>query len=83
MNMPNAITTLDVVSDERKQVVEAINKNMSEQNARHVNAKENIDRMDAQEQYLDMKELYRQVTNGEVIKRIHLRIYIAEKRFLI
>jgi hypothetical protein len=52
---------------------------MSEQNARHVNAKENIDRMDAQEQYLDMKELYRQVTNGEVIKRIHLRIYIAEK----
>ncbi|MET1123314.1 type IV secretion system protein VirB4, partial [Priestia megaterium] len=69
----------DVVSDERKQVVEAINKNMSEQNARHVNAKENIDRMDAQEQYLDMKELYRQVTNGEVIKRIHLRIYIAEK----
>ncbi|WP_338789728.1 type IV secretion system protein VirB4 (plasmid) [Priestia megaterium] len=79
MNMPNAITTLDVVSDERKQVVEAINKNMSEQNARHVNAKENIDRMDAQEQYLDMKELYRQVTNGEVIKRIHLRIYIAEK----
>ncbi|WP_412762906.1 VirB4 family type IV secretion system protein [Priestia megaterium] len=79
MNMPNAITTLDVVSDERKQVVEAINKNMSEQNARHVNAKENIDRMDAQEQYLDMKELYHQVTNGEVIKRIHLRIYIAEK----
>ncbi|MGR6342400.1 VirB4 family type IV secretion system protein [Priestia megaterium] len=79
MNMPNVITTLDVVSDERKQVVEAINKNMSEQNARHVNAKENIDRMDAQEQYLDMKELYRQVTNGEVIKRIHLRIYIAEK----
>ncbi len=79
MNMPNAITILDVVSDERKQVVEAINKNMSEQNARHVNAKENIDRMDAQEQYLDMKELYRQVTNGEVIKRIHLRIYIAEK----
>ncbi|NGY85009.1 type IV secretion system protein VirB4 [Bacillus megaterium] len=79
MNMPNAITTLDVVSDERKQVVEAINKNMSEQNARHVNAKENIDRMDAQEQYLDMKELYGQVTNGEVIKRIHLRIYIAEK----
>ncbi|MFB2350330.1 VirB4 family type IV secretion system protein [Priestia megaterium] len=79
MNMPNAITTLDVVSDERKQVVEAINKNMSEQNARHVNAKENIDRMDAQEQYLDMKELYRQVTNGEVIKRIHLRVYIAEK----
>lgn len=79
MNMSNAITTFDVVSDERKQVVEAINKNMSEQNARHVNAKENIDRMDAQEQYLDMKELYRQVTNGEVIKRIHLRIYIAEK----
>ncbi|MDF2014653.1 VirB4 family type IV secretion system protein [Priestia megaterium] len=79
MNMPNAIATLDVVSDERKQVVEAINKNMSEQNARHVNAKENIDRMDAQEQYLDMKELYRQVTNGEVIKRVHLRIYIAEK----
>ncbi|MFE7083129.1 type IV secretion system protein VirB4, partial [Priestia megaterium] len=79
MNMPNAITTLDVISDNRKEVVAAISKNMSEQNARHINAKENIDRMDAQEQYLDMKDLYRHVVNGEVIKRVHLRIYLAAK----
>ncbi len=47
MNMPNAITTLDVMSDDRKEVVESINKSMSEQSVRHDTAKDNIDRIDA------------------------------------
>ncbi|MEC2351368.1 type IV secretion system protein VirB4, partial [Bacillus toyonensis] len=42
MNMPNVITTLDVMSDDRKEVVESINKSMSEQSVRHDTAKDNI-----------------------------------------
>ena len=47
MNMPNVITTLDVMSDNRNEVVESINKSMSEQSVRHDTAKDNIDRIDA------------------------------------
>lgn len=79
LNMPNVITTLDVVSDDRKQVIDSINKNMSEQNARHLHAKESIDRLDAENLFHEMRELYRQIVNGEVMKRIHLRIYLAAK----
>ncbi|WP_242230092.1 VirB4 family type IV secretion system protein [Bacillus cereus group sp. BfR-BA-01329] len=79
MNMPNMITTLDVISDNRKEVVESINKSMSEQTVRHDTAKDNIDRIDARKQYQELEFLYNQIGEGEVMKRIHLRIYISEK----
>lgn len=82
MNMPNMITTLDVISDNRKEVVESINKSMSEQNVRHDTAKDNIDRIDARKQYQELEFLYNQIGEGEVMKRIHLRIYISEKRLM-
>ncbi|KMY52499.1 type IV secretion system VirB4 protein [Bacillus sp. FJAT-27231] len=79
MNMPNVITTLDVISDNRKAVIESINKSMAEHSVRHATAKENIDRLEASQQYRELEELYQRITNGEVMKRIHLRIYISGK----
>jgi archaellum component FlaC len=79
MNMPNVITTLDVISDNRKQVIDSINKSMAEQSVRHVTAKESIDRIEASQQYSELEELYQRITNGEVMKRIHLRIYVSGK----
>lgn len=55
MNMPNVITTLDVMSDDRKEVVESINKSMSEQSVRHDTAKDNIDRIDAKMNFKSWK----------------------------
>lgn len=78
-NIPNVITTLDVVSDQRKEVVESINKSMAEQSVRHASAKENIDRIEAKHQFHELGELYQRIQDGEVMKRIHLRIYISGK----
>jgi len=79
MNMQNVIVTLDVVSDNRKAVVEAINKSMAEHSVRHATAKENIDRIEASQRFLELEELYHRITEGEVMKRVHLRIYNSAK----
>lgn len=82
MNMPHVIVTLDVVSDNRKAVVEAINKSMAEHSVRHATAKENIDRIEASQRFLELEELYHRITEGEVMKRVHLRIYISAKTLM-
>ncbi|PHG57646.1 VirB4 family type IV secretion system protein [Bacillus toyonensis] len=79
MNMPNVITTLDVMSDNRNEVVESINKSMSEQSVRHDTAKDNIDRIDAKNEFLELEALYTDLKQGEVMKRIHLRIYVSAR----
>ncbi|PGX93686.1 type IV secretion system protein VirB4 [Bacillus cereus] len=79
MNMPNVITTLDIISDSRKVVVESINKSMAEQSVRHANAKDNIERIEAEQQFNELETLYQQVSKGEVLKRVHLRIYISAR----
>ncbi|PEK99403.1 type IV secretion system protein VirB4 [Bacillus toyonensis] len=79
MNMPNVITTLDVMSDDRKEVVESINKSMSEQSVRHDTAKDNIDRIDAKNEFLELEALYMDLKQGEVMKRIHIRIYVSAR----
>ncbi|MGM2417640.1 VirB4 family type IV secretion system protein [Bacillus cereus group sp. BceL062] len=79
MNMPNVITTLDVMSDDRKKVVESINKSMSEQSVRHDTAKDNIDRIDAKNEFLELEALYTDLKQGEVMKRIHIRIYVSAR----
>ncbi|WP_018395852.1 hypothetical protein [Bacillus sp. 37MA] len=79
MNMPNVITTLDVISENRKRVIESINKSMAEQSVRHLNSKDSIDRIEATQQYRDLEEVYQRITSGEVMKRIHLRIYVSGK----
>lgn len=79
MNMPNVITTLDIVSENRKKVIDSINKSMAEQSVRHATAKENIDRIEAGQQYGELEELYQNITRGEVMKKVHLRIFISGK----
>ncbi|WP_257150629.1 VirB4 family type IV secretion system protein, partial [Bacillus toyonensis] len=73
------ITTLDVMSDDRKEVVESINKSMSEQSVRHDTAKDNIDRIDAKNEFLELEALYTDLKQGEVMKRIHIRIYVSAR----
>ncbi|PDX97359.1 VirB4 family type IV secretion system protein [Bacillus pseudomycoides] len=79
MNMPNVITTMDIISDSRKVVIESINKSMAEQSVRHANAKDNIERIEAEQQFSELETLYQQVSKGEVLKRVHLRIYISAR----
>lgn len=79
VNMPNVVATIDISTPNRKEIVDSINKSMAEQNVRHETAKDNIDVIDARESYRELSEMYDAITQGEVMKRIHLRLYVSAK----
>lgn len=79
MSIENAIVTIDIATASKRQIIEDINKSMAEQDTRFVNAKDNVDRINARDSYLELDELYNQITKGEVMKRVHLRAYVKGK----
>ncbi len=79
MKMENAIVTIDVSTANKREIIETINKSMSEQDTRFVNAKDNVDRIDARDSYVELDDLYNQITKGEIMKRIHLRAFVKGK----
>lgn len=79
MSIENAIVTIDIATASKRQIIEDINKSMAEQNTRFVNAKDNVDRINARDSYLELDELYNQITKGEIMKRVHLRAYVKGK----
>jgi len=81
MSMENALVTLDIATPNKKEMIEEINKAMSEQNTRYGNAKDNIDRIDAEKNYIELNDLYSSITEGELMKRVLLRAYVYGKTF--
>lgn len=79
MNMQNVLCTVDVANANKREVVDAINKAMAEQNSRFYNAKENIERKDAENQYTELSKLYDEITIGEIVKRVHVRLFVKGK----
>ncbi len=79
MSIENAIITIDISTANKRQIIEEINKSMAEQDTRFVNAKDNVDRINARDSYIELDELYNQITKGEIMKRVHLRAYVKGK----
>lgn len=79
LNMPNVLATVDVANANKRDAVEKINKALAEQNARFETAKSNIERIDAQKQYAELHQLYENMTVGEILKHVHLRLYVKGK----
>ncbi|MGM9988803.1 MAG: VirB4 family type IV secretion system protein [Bacillaceae bacterium] len=79
INMQNVITTIDVANANKREMIDQINKSMAEQNTRFEMAKDNVDRIDARETYTELRDLYNQISHGEVMKMIHLRLYVKGK----
>lgn len=79
VNMPNVICTIDNVSANKSEVIETINRGLSEQSARFDEAKTSVDRKDAQRSYMELDQLYDEVTVGEVVKNVHMRLFVKAK----
>ncbi|WP_245629887.1 VirB4 family type IV secretion system protein [Domibacillus robiginosus] len=79
INMPNVLCTVDISNANKREVVDQINKALAEQNIRFENAKDNIERIDARKQYAELSELYENLTVGEILKYVHLRLYVKGK----
>lgn len=76
MGIENALVTLDVSTPNKRQIIDEINKSMAEQDTRFVNAKDNVDRINARDSYIELDDLYNQITKGEIMKRVHLRAFV-------
>lgn len=76
MNINNTIVTIDIATMNKREIIEKINKSMAEQDTRYVNAKDNVDRIDARDSYAELNDLYSQITKGEIMKLAHLRAYV-------
>lgn len=79
MNMENSIVTVDIATANKREIIETINKSMAEQNTRFESAKDNVDRIDARDSYSELNDLYNQITQGEIMKLVHLRIFVKGK----
>lgn len=76
MNMPNVVASLDISTPDRKEMIKNINKSMAEAKTRGHQAKDTSDLIDASESYEELKEVYNEVRQGEVLKRIILRLFV-------
>ncbi len=80
MNIGNAITTVDVKTENIAQVKQNINNSISEQNVRYNTAKKESERMDAQARYEELTALYSEISRmGEAVKTITPRIFLSAR----
>ncbi|MGL4483651.1 MAG: VirB4 family type IV secretion system protein, partial [Anaerovoracaceae bacterium] len=80
LNIKNAITVLDISTEDMASVKKNINKSISEQRSRFVSDKSQLDKMDAQRMIDELTMMYNEITAmGEIIKLIAVRIYIPGK----
>ena len=79
LNMANVICTIDIISANKNEVVETINRGLNEQSARFDEAKTKIERKDAEATYFELDQLYDEVKVGEVLKYMHIRLFVKAK----
>lgn len=80
MNIRNTITTIDIGVEEKGEALKKLGKSIKEQESRYYDSIEYQDRLIAKEEFNTLMSLQEEVLKyGEVIRTIHLRIYVAER----
>lgn len=78
MNIDGVITVLDIATEDAEQARDDITSSLSTLDVTFGTDAEDTTRMDAQNDYQALQEIYNQVKqNGEVIKLIQTRIYVS------
>lgn len=72
----NTISTIDIAGTDRAKTIENINKSIEEQRSRYADARYETEKFDARRVYQQLEQLHEEiVAAGEVVKRIHIRIF--------
>lgn len=78
MNIGNAITTVDIKTENLTEVKKNINKSIIEQTVRYNSAKTTSEERDAQTRYQELVALYDEISRmGEVVKSVTARIFLS------
>lgn len=79
-NINNVITTIDIATDNITEVKKNINKSIKEQSQRSIYGSDFSEKYDAQMRAQELQKLYHEIESmGEVIKLVHIRIFVASK----
>lgn len=82
-NINNTVVTVDMSTDNILEVKKNINRSMKEQNLRYQEANDFQEKYDAKQRYQEMEALYDEIESmGEVIKLIHVRIFVADRSLM-
>ncbi|QNK90446.1 type IV secretion system protein VirB4 [Sporosarcina sp. resist] len=77
MSMRDVIAVQDVATMKKDEAVSAINKSMLEQQVRYSSAKQESEKMDAQNSHRELEGLYQEISQmGEVVKMIEIRLFV-------
>lgn len=76
----NSIVTVDISPTDQNQTLKSISKSIDEQRSRYAEARHDTERFDAQRVYEQLEALHEEiVAAGEVVKRVHIRIFVFGK----
>ena len=75
----NVITTLDITTEKSTKIINKLSKAISEYDTRETQARTAQERKRAEKNSIHNESLLDRVLDGEVIKKIHLRIFLYER----
>lgn len=79
-NISNTIVTIDISTDNVIEVKKNLNKSLKEQSYRYKEAKDYEELSDAEEKIAELTRMYEEIKSmGEVIKLLHVRIFVADR----
>lgn len=78
MNINNVVVTIDVETKDQLKVKQNINSSLSEQRSRIIYAKDMQEKIEAEDEFSDLQQLYNEVSRmNQIMKLIHVRLYVA------
>lgn len=78
MNINNVVVTIDIETRDQIRVKQNINSSMSEQRSRIIYAKDMQERIEAEDEFSDLQQLYNEVSRmNQIMKLIHIRLYVS------
>lgn len=79
-NIKNAVTIIDMSTDDLNEIKKNINRSMKEQNFRVSDSKSYTDIRDAHMRFQELQDLYEEINAlGEIVKKVHTRIFLADR----
>ena len=78
VNIDNVVVTIDIETKDQQKVKQNINSSMSEQRTRIMYAKDMQERIEAEDEFADLEQLYNEVSRmNQVMKLIHVRLFVS------
>lgn len=77
INKPNIIAEIDISNEDMNKIRQNINKSIKEHNSRYIESKNATDSADSVQRVRELNDLYAEITDGEVVKKIVIYLFVS------